>query len=242
MTHSIKKRLKIIAIIGIVGILIAFRNELTDIIGLINESAIEFTYTIYHQDYDDITHLMINFGDEGSMVGYKSDKNGLLIRFNTRFLTGTIIEYNEHSIIIGHENEYGTWETVLLTDENSVFLLNSQLVSRIPIEMDVVGRYTFTRDAGFLDFNSSSNIFRTILSSGHSNIKINSFDENFLSDDGRYYIQIGSDTVIVYQDGTIFKNKYCELIDRELIILFNGVGLVYPFPNQVHPYKIIVIS
>jgi len=195
-----------------------------------------------------------NFGGTGIATNFDINEDGHLITTSNYFVIGTISEIQpvtswngsdivvndgEYFVIFKDENEF--IEFIVLINKNSVLLLDSQLVSSLEIGMEVAGFYTVINNDR--RFTLQRNITRSVLSSGHKNISLNRFDENFLSDssDRQFYISFDDDTEIIFQDGTTFEYEHNELIGRDLIIMSDYVELVYP-PITIYPYKIIVLS
>ena len=78
-----------------------------------------------------------------------------------------------------------------------------------------------------------------VVSFANRGVKLDRFDENFLSSDGSLFINITEGTEIFMQDATAFTGEINELVSRLLIVEYSIVA--QSFPAQTTPERITVL-
>ena len=123
-----------------------------------------------------------------------------------------------------------------LTEDTVRLLGGDDLWGNIEIGMTVTGFYDATLPVPLIyppHFNAVA------FARGNAGVRVDRFDENFLSSDGSLFIHIGEDTEIVFQDGTAFEGERDDLVGRALVVLYDIV--LDSFPQQTSPVKVIVL-
>ena len=123
-----------------------------------------------------------------------------------------------------------------ITEDTVRLLDNGDLWGNIEIGMTVTGFYDATLPVPLIyppHFNA------VVFAQGNAGVRVDRFDENFLSSDGSLFIHIGEDTEVVFQDGTAFEGERDDLIGRALVVLYDIV--LDSFPQQTFPAKVIVL-